>query len=202
MLPSRKSWIDAEKEKVDEYVENIVAMSDKLAKLGSTFNDTNTSNALSRIEDALPLQIAPNLTPTEHKAAMLVGKGLSFDEAERALGVPPGTIYSTHQRVPEFRRTIEYYQMVDEEEVGGRARQEIKMLLDDNNLDDKVRVSLIALAQKIGMMPHQRRMDIADRILKKESIDATKEAYIHPGRLIGVRVEEPVDADWEVVTDK
>lgn len=199
MLDDRKRWMEEQTVKANEYVDTVLALAEKSAKIGQSAETLNTSSALARIEDALPLQIAPTLTPTEHKAAMLLGKGLAFDEVESNLCLDTGAVYLMHQRSPEFRRAYEYYMTVDEEELGGRVRQEIRVMLDREDIEDKTRATILALAQKIGASPWTRKMELADRILKKESIEATKESNIHPGRLIGVQTAESVDADFEIV---
>jgi len=198
-MKSREEWVQEQVKQAIEYVDSIREFSDKLSKLGPDLKSTMGSTALARIEDALPLEIAPNLSPTHHKAAVLVGRGLSFHEAEAELGIKTGEIFQVHQQNPEFRRAVEYYQSVDEEEVGGLARQHIKRMLADEELDPKIRVSLIGIAQKIGLQPHSKRMDIADKLLRKEAIDTTREISSPNARLIGV-IEKPIDADFDVVT--
>lgn len=200
-MQSKEEWVGEQVQQAIEYVDNLHELSDKLSKLEPEFKQMVGSTALARIEDALPLDIAPSLSVVHHKAAVLIGRGLTFNETEAALGLRAGEVFQVHQQNPEFRRAIEYYQRVDEEEIGGIARQNIKRMLSDESIDMKLRVSLIAVAQKIGLQPHVRRMDIADRLLKKEQIEATREVLQPHARLMGV-VEKPLDADFEVVSDE
>lgn len=198
-MQSREEWMQEQVKLTCDYIDSISEISDKLAKLGPDIKSAIGASSLARIEDALPLHIAPNLSPTHHKAAVLIGRGLAFHETEAKLGLKTGEIFQIHQQEPEFRRAVEYYQTVDEEEIGGLARQTIKRMLVDDDIDPKVKVSLLSVAQKVGIQPHTRRMDVADKILRREQIEATREVSAQPARLIGV-VEKPVDADFEVIT--
>lgn len=192
------AWVRDQREAAEAYVDGLLEMSDKLAKLGPTEADAHVNTALAQIEDALPLDIAPTLSALQHKAAVMLGKGISFGEVERELGMAPGELYQVHQRLPEFRRAKEYYENVDKEEAGGLARQWLRIMLSDPELEDKTRASLLALAHKIGEGPGKMRMELIDRHLRKEQIDATREMTARPGRLMGVTETEAVDADFEV----
>ena len=194
----REAYLKEQKAHASDYVDGLLDVSAKLATVAEGEAQVRMSGALALIEDALPLQIAPNLSPTNHKAAVLLGKGFSFAEVERELDLEPGDIYQLHQQSPEFRKAKRYYEAVDEEEIGGVARQWMHIMLDREDLDDKVRASIMTLAQKTGMNVESKDMNRVDKLLRAEQIAATREIAHAPGRLVGVR-ETPVDADFEVV---
>lgn len=198
METRREDWIKAQREDADAYVDSLTELSDKLALIGTSNEEAQRAGALARIEDALPLDIAPTLTPLQHKAAFLLGKGIGFTEVEKELEMVPGEVYQTHQQSPEFRRAIKYYADVDKEELGGLSRQWVRIMLEDESIDDKVRASLLALGQKIGMEPSEERFKVIDRVQRQEQMEAQKEIAMHPSRLIGVQVNDSIDGDFEV----
>lgn len=201
MDPKRERWLEDQKQAANEYVDSLIDVSDKLALLGTAEKEAVASNALALIDDALPIEIAPTLTPLQHKAAVLLGKGISFAETESLLGMAAGEIYQLHQQKPEFREAQRYYENVDKEQLGGAARQWVNIMLADESIDDKIRVSLLSLAQKIGMEPTDTRMKMIDKHLRAAQIESMREMGQVHGRMLGVTVTDAVDADFDVVED-
>lgn len=176
----------------------VQAMEEARTAIVPVANDLS-KQALAIIQDTLPLAASQNLTPSQHKAAFLVGCGVEWSEAERLLRLKPGTVLNWRETMPEFRGCAKYYRDVKTEEIQGKVLRNIELLIGDPNLDPKVMTSVVAVAQKLASDASRDRLAQAQIALQVEALNRQDQGPQRPRGLAGA--PRVVDAEYEVVED-
>jgi len=103
------------------------------------------------------------------------------------------------QENPDFRRSIVYYRSLKTEELQGKLIRNVEVLLEDPALDDKAKVSLLGVAQRLVSEHGRDRLAQAQIMVQIESLNRQGEGHQRPTGLS--YAPQIVDADFTVLDD-
>lgn len=155
--------------------------------------------ALAVLQDTLPFMLTQDLSPAQHRAAFLVGSGVELEEAAKMISLPYSTLLRWRQESADFRRSVTYYRGLKTEELQGKLIRNIEVLIDDPALDEKAKVSLLGVAQRLVSEHGRERLAQAQIMVQIESLNRQGEGAPRPTGLS--YAPQIVDADFTVLED-
>ena len=194
-------WLKKKAAEAKKLAQNAYDLIERVNALPANDDLLNKEVALQRITDSVILSIGKTLTPLQNQAAYLLGVGFEFAKAATAIGIDLATLFEWHQTLPDFRRSYEYYKEMAEKDIGSAARREIQILLEDDSIATKDRISLIKIMSDIGKEPDKRWADKIGIMQKQQQIEQNAKQ----GRILNLRIDVPkeaIDADFEVIEDE
>ena len=202
----KEEWTDDQFAVATAIVGDVENVTTAIQAVAADEDEVRWHSAITRLEDSLPLSVAKGLTPLQHEVAVINGRGVSFREIAERLNVEVNEIYQWHQQIETFRRAIDYYREMMQLEIEGNTLGLVDRLLQDESLDDKDKIGVARLGEKIGATPAERRdRDVGHRArLEQAAMTAAAISGVSvPARgLSSVRVVSMDDAEFEVVPSK
>lgn len=110
------------------------------------------------------------LTETQAAAAIMLGRGLLYQEVANALDIDEMDIHEWNTTVPDFRGWIKYFRRTMQEEQWGYAVRELQALADRSD-DDRTLMRLIETRLKIASKPDEEERFERELALKKRAQD-------------------------------
>ena len=194
-------WLKKKAAEAKKLAQNAYDLIERVNSLPASDDLLNKEMALQRVTDSVILSIGKTLTPLQNQAAYLLGVGFEFAKAAAAVGIDLSTLFEWHQTLPDFRRSYSYYQDMAEKDIGSAARREIQILLEDDSIATKDRISLIKIMSDIGKEPDKRWADKIGILQKQQQIEQNAKQ----GRILNLRIDVPkeaIDADFTVIEDE
>lgn len=199
----------------EEQVERAKGNLARLADLAKRMNDLPADKEESRelvvssvIRESRSLartMACGNLTETQAAVAIMLGRGLLYQEAANALDIDEMDIHEWNTTVPDFRRWVKYFRKIMQEEQWGYAVRELQALADRSD-DDRTLMRLIETRLKIASKPDEEERFERELALKRraqemretETAQRIKRSFdLPPGSVI----VDVVDAEVEDTED-
>ena len=197
-----EKWDDEREAEAHAYVERVHKLWAKVKALPDDPEGLERQSLLAKIDDVLPLRVGTELNPAQHKAALLAGKGMPYSDVEKRLNLEPGDIILWHRDSADFRKALEYYKSLGEEEIGSRLLREVNVMLSKPDMPDETKLKVMGLMQKIGMQPHQRFMDRMNLRLRYEQVEVARDFVdFERGALPGVPSGIVIEGEFEVLDE-
>lgn len=118
---------------------------------------------------------AAAMTDEQRMAAMLIGQGSTHDETAQIMAVPVGQIYRWTETVPGFMEELMKWRQHIEIDLGGTAIVQLREMAARPDLEDSLRVKVIALLLKIGRRPEERYFQRANLGLNAEKLELQRQ---------------------------
>jgi hypothetical protein len=200
----------------EEQVERAKGNLARLADLAKRMNDLPADKEESRelvvsgvIRESRSLartMACGNLTETQAAIAIMLGRGLLYQEAANALDIDEMDIHEWNTTVPDFRGWVKYFRKIMQEEQWGYAVRELQALADRSD-DDRTLMRLIETRLKIASKPDEEERFERELALKRraqemretETAQRIKRSFDLPPRAVMLDV---VDGDVEDAEDE
>ena len=162
----------------EEQVERAKGNLARLADLAKRMNDLPADKEESRgmvvsgvIRESRSLartMACGNLTETQAAIAIMLGRGLLYQEAANALDIDEMDIHEWNTTVPDFRGWVKYFRKIMQEEQWGYAVRELQALADRSD-DDRTLMRLIETRLKIASKPDEEERFERELALKRRA---------------------------------
>lgn len=173
-----QEWYKAQLDNSEALIDSVEEA--RTAIVPAVANNNLAQTALSIIQDTLPFVVSAELTPAQHRAAFLIGCGVEWQEAEEMLRLPVGKILEWRQSIPGFRTCVHYYRDVKTEQIQGKMIRNVELLIDDPDLDCKIKTSLLSVAQKLVSDSSRDRLAQAQIALQVEALNRQTVGVFRP----------------------
>ena len=154
-------------------VESVASLAKDVEQFPRGIDEAKLQLALQGLDAALAAPLSgSNMTRDQLAAAVLLGRGMTYADAARALGVNEGQLYYWSRTVPGFRHEMAEWREKLEEDIEARLYSSIAALhLTMDSMTDTDKIRLMGLEQKIAAKPEDRARWAAEYQLKKEALE-------------------------------
>ncbi len=156
-----------------EYIQALPPTKDEARKIVAVNNVTNLLEVAQKL-------IPKGLTRNHSYAAMMLGRGLTYEEVADVLELPEGesTLHIWRAQSKDFQKLMKYWRDVTLDEQLSMALREIDLLQQDAD-DEKVRLGLIKLRMDLSARPEdsarwQYEMSLRDREVTAKERDVDR----------------------------
>jgi len=164
------------RKEAEAIVEVVSSLQDDVVKFPKDLDAAKRQLALQGLDAALSRPLGYGLTREQFVAAVLVGRGMTFVDAAKALEIPEGVLHQWSRMVPQFRAEIKRWREALEDDIEARLYSTVAEMMasvDDYGPTDQIR--LMALAQKIAERPEDRARWAAEFRLRQETLELQKQ---------------------------
>jgi hypothetical protein len=163
--PQESTWLTKHAGRAAE-IAGAILESEALVVSGDSLTDAS--------QGLVALSEKSGMTALQHQAAFLMGHGCELDEVAAHLGIPEASLHGWIIGHDVFNGALRHYTRVFADDVGRKASQLVRSLLDDPDLETKDLLSALKLALEV-----RKSQEIKDlQIAKMAQIDRMNEASL------------------------
>jgi len=165
------------KESVDAIVDQVSGLIHDVVNFPTDLPEAKLQLAVVGLDAALSAPMpGSNMTTAQLAGAYMLGKGLTFEQAARALGISEGQLYYWDRSVAGFRNEIRYWREKMETDIEAQLYTTIREMANNiGDMDAREQVKLLGLMQKVAGLPEVRARWAAEYQLKREQVTIQKQ---------------------------
>ena len=194
---------EALKASAEKIVDSLAGLADDVRQFPQNMNEARLQLALQGLDAALASPTpGSTLTRDEAAAALLIGRGMTFEEAARALGVTEGQLYYWDRSNPSFRNEIRVWREIQEVDIEARLYSTLRSMaanMDDMGASDQIK--FMGLMEKVAAKTENRQFRMAELSLKKLALDIQRESVEAQKKAAGVVEQGKHDARVDQIID-